>query len=263
MSESAQATTILVVDDDPNLRSLLGRFLENQGWMTLVAPDGAEALHVVESYPDDIDLLVTDVVMAGMDGFTLAAQVVGERPHIKIVYMSGHFIDNPRVRDGLREAGRFFLEKPFGRRAFLDLVEKALSRSVDATDAFAVILGNPLVTAQLIADHAATGSERSARYAVRLPVLYRSKPMSVWASGRTRNISRTGLEFDAAAPASGRLQLADNPEIDVRLEMPFQGAQRAEVTARGRVTRVGRASAAGGAVPVAVAVTQYRTDIRR
>ena len=261
MSEAAHGTTILIVDDDPNVRSLLGRFLENQGWMTLVAPGGADALHIVESYPDDIDLLVTDVMMAGMDGFTLAAQVVGERPQIKILYMSGHFIDNPRVRDGLREAGRFFLEKPFRRRKLLDTVEKALGRSVDATDAFAVILGNPLVTAQVIADRAETGSERCARYAVQLPVRYRSKPMSGWGSGRTRNISRTGLEFDAAAP--DRALLADDPDIDLRLEMPLQGARRAEVTAGGRVTRVGLSGAADGVVAVAVAVTQYRTDIRR
>ena len=53
--------------------------------MTLVASDGADALRIVESYPDDIDLLVTDVTMAEMDGFTLAAQVAAERPNIKIL----------------------------------------------------------------------------------------------------------------------------------------------------------------------------------
>ena len=263
MSEPASGTTILVVDDDPNVRSLLGRFLENEGWMTLVAPGGADALHIVESYPDEIDLLVTDVVMAGMDGFTLAAQVVGERPSIRVLYLSGHFTDNHRVRDGLREAGRFFLQKPFRRHQFLDTVEKALSRSVDASDAFAVILGNPLVTAQVIADHGATGPERATRYAVRLPVRYRSRPMLSWGEGRTCNISRTGLEFDTAEPVPDLDLLATDAEIDLRLEMPFTGARRAEVTARGRVARIGRAGAEGEVVAVAVAVTQYRTDIRR
>ena len=125
MSEPAQDTTILVVDDDPNLRSALGEFLEHHDWVTLVASDGDDALCIVESYPDDIDLLVTDVMMAGMDGFTLAAQVAAERPNIKILYMSGHFTDNDRVRQALREAGRFFLAKPFGRREFVDMVEMA------------------------------------------------------------------------------------------------------------------------------------------
>jgi CheY-like chemotaxis protein len=78
MSKSAQDTTILVVDDDMSLRSALGEFLENEDWLTLVASDGVDALRIVESYLEDIDLLVTDVMMAGMDGFTLAAQVAVE-----------------------------------------------------------------------------------------------------------------------------------------------------------------------------------------
>ena len=85
MSEPTQDTTILVVDDDPNLRSVLGEFLEHHDWVTLVASDGDDALRIVESYPDDIDLLVTDVMMSEMDGFTLAAQVAAERPNIKIL----------------------------------------------------------------------------------------------------------------------------------------------------------------------------------
>ena len=263
MSELAQDTTILVVDDDPSLRSALGEFLENQDGVTLVASDGADALRIVESYPDDIDLLVTDVTMGGMDGFTLAAQVAAERPNIKILYMSGHFSDSDRVRQGLREAGRFFLAKPFGRRELVDMVEMALRRPADATDAFAVILGNPLVTAQAIVDHAHSGSARSLRYAVQLGVRYRWKPMRVWKAGRTRNISRTGLEFDAAPPVPDRAPLGDEPGIDLRLELPFPGARRAEVLALGRVTRVEPKDASDGPVVIAVAVTAYRTDIRR
>ncbi len=263
MSESAKHTTILVVDDDPNLRSALGEFLQHHDWVTLVASDGVDALRIVESYPDDIDLLVTDVMMAGMDGFTLAAQVAAERPNIKILYMSGHFTESDRVRQALREAGRFFLAKPFGRREFVDTVEMALRRSVDATDAFAVILGNPLVTAQAIISHAHTGSERTPRYAVQLGVRYRWKLMSVWETGRTRNLSRTGLEFDAAPPVPDRAPLADNPGIDLRLELPLPGARSAEVLALGRVTRVEPSGASDGAVVIAVAITGYRTDIRR
>ena len=241
----------------------MAQFLENEGWVTLVSRGGLEALHIVQSYPDDIDLLVTDVLMAEMDGFTLAAQVAAERPGIRILYMSGHFRDNRRVRDGLREAGRFFLAKPFGRSEFVDTVTMALSRPVDATDAFAVILGNPFVTAQAIEDHANTGSERRARYAVQLPLRYRWKQMRVWQAGQTRNISRTGVEFDAAPPLPDRAQLDEVPDIELRLELPYPGARRAEVMASGRVTRVGQLDAAAGSVPVAVAVTHYRTDIRR
>jgi DNA-binding response OmpR family regulator len=262
MSESPEDTTILVVDDDPNLRSVLARFLEDRPWLTLVVADGPAALHIVESYPDEIDLLVTDVLLEGMDGFTLAAQVAAERPNIKILYMSGHFSDNHRVRHGLREAGRFFLQKPFGRRVFLDMVENALTRSVDATDAFAVILGNPLLMAQVIADQGDVGSARSARYTMQLPVRYRWKGMTVWQAGQTRNLSRAGLEFDATPPVPDHAPLADTPEIELRLEVPCPGARRAEVTAGGRVTRVGPSSETSLALSVAVAVSRYRTDIR-
>ena len=263
MSKSAHDTTILVVDDDLSLRSALGEFLEDQDWVTLVASDGDDALHIVESYPEDIDLLVTDVMMAGMDGCTLAAQVAAERPNIKILYMSGRFTDSDNVRLALREAGRFFLAKPFGRREFIEMVETALRRAVDPSDAFAVILGNPLVTAQATAVGAHSGSERSARYAVELGVRYRWKMMSDWKSGRTRNISRTGIEFDVEPPIPDRAPLADDPGIDLRVELPFPGARRADVVALGRVTRFEPSDASDGTVGIAVAVTGYHTDIRR
>ncbi len=51
MPEPAQDTTILLVDDDPSLRSAMGQFLEDQDWVTLVASDGADALRIVGSYP--------------------------------------------------------------------------------------------------------------------------------------------------------------------------------------------------------------------
>jgi DNA-binding response OmpR family regulator len=263
MSESAQGTTVLVVDDESSLLSALGEFLVDKGWVTLVAQGGAEALGIVQSYPDDIDLLVTDVVMAGMDGFTLAAQAAAERPSIKILYMSGYVTDNQRVRQGLREAGRFVLEKPFGRDEFVEMVETTLSRSVDATDAFAVILANPFVTAQVVADQAAAGSERSTRYAVELPLRYRWTRTRVWRVGRTRNISRTGLEFDVAPPLPDMAPVKDDPEIELRLELPDPGAVRAEVMAAGRVTRVDTPDADAAEMSVAVAVKWYRTDIRR
>ncbi len=260
MSDTAEGTTILVVDDDPTMRSVLGEFLEDEGWLTLVSRGGAEALQIVQSYPDDIDLLVTDVVMPGINGFTLAAQVAAERPSIKILYMSGHFTDDQRVRQGLREAGRFVLAKPFGRREFVDMVQMALRRTVDANDASAVILANPLVTAQAVADQADAGSERTPRYMVELSLRYRWRLMPVWQTGRTRNISRTGLEF-AVTPAPDRTPPTADPDIELRLELPHPDSRRAEVMARGRVTRV-VPDEEGGAL-VAVAVKQYLTDIRR
>ena len=84
--------------------------------------------------------------------------------------------------------------------------------------------------------------------------------MPVWQTGRTRNISRTGLEF-AVAPAPDRAPPKDDPDIELRLELPHPDSRRAEVMARGRVTRVVPNEEEGALV--AVAVTQYLTDFRR
>ena len=169
---TGSSKTILVVDDETPLRQLIGRFLADSGWVVLDAANADEALRLVERYSDQeaIDLLVTDVVMpGGTDGFVLAAEVARIRPSIKVLYMSGHFEDRQAVRQGLREAGRYFIRKPFSRDDFLRTITSALETPVQASDAFAVILGHPGIEARAITDtRPPDGPERSLRYRVRL-----------------------------------------------------------------------------------------------
>ena len=164
-----------------------------------------DALRLVERYDDQepIDLLVTDVVMPGdTDGFVLAAEVARLRQDIKVVYMSGHFDDRQPVRQGLREAGRFFIKKPFSRPEFLKLIRKALEEpSPDAADAFAVILGHPDIDARpMNGTKPAESTDRSLRYRIRLPIRYRFAGVSDWECGVTRDISRSSIFFDASSP---------------------------------------------------------------
>ena len=104
--------TILVVEDEPAVLSLSRRALETQGYVVLAASDAAAALRVVERHGGMIHLLLTDVVMPGLSGRELADQLSGQRPGIRVLYMSGYPGDAV-VQHGTLPAGSAFLQKPF------------------------------------------------------------------------------------------------------------------------------------------------------
>ena len=261
---SPDERTILVVDDDPPLRRLIGRFLAESGWVVLEAGDADEALRIVDRYEDPIDLLITDVVIPGRyDGFTLASETVGRHPDIRVLYMSGHFGDRQPVRQGLREAGRSFLKKPFSRDEFRLAVDAALRSPVQGADAFAAILSHPLVPAQAITDRPPKGRlSRSLRYRVRIPVRYRVAGVSDWEVGLTQDISRTGLLFETRHPNPFVPTASERPSVEIRLELPSRGRHSTEVVCRGHLARTTMPDAEEMPTRLAVAVTAYHTDIR-
>jgi len=104
--------TVLVVEDDETLRNMAKRILEGYGYKTLVAQNGQEALNIAAKYEFPIHLLLTDVVMPGMNGRELAEQVQAEIPDIKVLYMSGYTDDAIAYR-GVVESGMNFMQKPF------------------------------------------------------------------------------------------------------------------------------------------------------
>lgn len=79
---------ILVVDDDSSLRSLAQIILEDQGYRVLVAEGGPQALQIARAHPGPIDLLVTDLVMPGMDGAELGRQLRALRPAMRVLYIT-------------------------------------------------------------------------------------------------------------------------------------------------------------------------------
>jgi CheY-like chemotaxis protein len=113
--------TILLVENEPALRELMRRFLEGSGYTVLGARNGDEALAASAQHPTPIDLLLTDVVMPGMSGFVLANKMVELRAETKVLYFSGYADDYDVIREGLHEAGRPFLLKPFTQK---DLLQK-------------------------------------------------------------------------------------------------------------------------------------------
>ena len=121
--------TILIVEDEPSLRTLSRNTLQACGYTVLEAKDGEEALTISRAHHGGIDVLLTDVVMPGMGGKALAQKVSSERPATKVVYMSGYpggkFGDNWPA-----EAGVLLLTKPFTRRDLCQKIGEALENRV-------------------------------------------------------------------------------------------------------------------------------------
>jgi two-component system, cell cycle sensor histidine kinase and response regulator CckA len=117
--------TVLLVEDEENLRQLTRQSLEHQGYSVIDAGDGATAMRLSQEHKGPIHLLLTDVIMPGMNGRELANQVSASRPHMKVLYMSG-YTDDAIVRHGVLGAGMAFLSKPFTPDALAAKVREVL-----------------------------------------------------------------------------------------------------------------------------------------
>jgi len=118
--------TILIVDNDAVLRMLLTKFLTFVGYTALEARSGAEALKLAKRHPETIDLLLTDVMMPGMNGFELVEVFPDFHPETKVLYMSGHVFDVPAVGDAAKAHPDAFMIKPFWAEQLLEKVQSLL-----------------------------------------------------------------------------------------------------------------------------------------
>ncbi|MFP4285362.1 MAG: PAS domain S-box protein, partial [Desulfovermiculus sp.] len=106
------AETVLVVEDDAQVRSLAVKALKGYGYTVLTAENSAEALKVATDYTNHIHLVLTDVIMPGMNGKEMAEQLKAARPEMMVLYMSG-YTDNAIVHHGVLDPGVAFIGKPF------------------------------------------------------------------------------------------------------------------------------------------------------
>ena len=104
--------TILLVEDEGALRTLVHGVLESSGYNVLQARDGDDAMRVSEQHKGPIHLLLTDVVMPGMGGRDLADHLAPFHRSMKVLYISG-YTDDAIVHQGVLEPGTNFLQKPF------------------------------------------------------------------------------------------------------------------------------------------------------
>jgi two-component system, cell cycle sensor histidine kinase and response regulator CckA len=117
--------SVLVVEDDPAVRSLTRRVLQDRGYSVLEAGDGAEALRLAREYDGPIDLLVTDIVMPEMSGRKLAESVRSLHPAAKVLFMSG-FTEQDVRQQGLLDPNAPFVEKPFSPERLARRVRETL-----------------------------------------------------------------------------------------------------------------------------------------
>jgi len=111
-SSTRGSETVLLVEDEADVRELAREILEMAGYTVLEAPTGADALRLCFQHRDEICLLLTDVVMPQMSGPDLARQVEEIRPGIKVVYMSG-YTDDALGHHGVLDPDVILIPKPF------------------------------------------------------------------------------------------------------------------------------------------------------
>ncbi len=117
--------TVLLAEDDPNLRTLARDILDSQGYVVLESEDVEDAMRIAELYEGVVHLLVTDVVMPRMSGRGLADAIKRRRPDMKVLFMSG-YTDDAIVHHGVLDPGTPFLQKPFTPGALARKVREVL-----------------------------------------------------------------------------------------------------------------------------------------
>ena len=239
--------TILLVEDEANLRQLAQHYLENQGYTVLSAGDPAEAVKLANHQSGPIHLLLTDVIMPGMNGRELAQRITSARPDAKVLYMSG-YTENAIGHNGTLDAGIVLLQKPFTLPALRTKVRE--------------ILDTPLpLEVSMSARHAipANGRRqklspfRAQRFNLHLPLKYRLLGEDDWREGQTENISRSGVLFRAEEMIPANAQL----EINLVLPAEIAGLSAAEVVCRGEIVRSTAADQAATHPALAAKILQY------
>jgi two-component system cell cycle sensor histidine kinase/response regulator CckA len=117
--------TVLLAEDEQDVREVAREFLESAGYVVIEARDGAEALRVAAQHAANIDLLVTDMVMPGMTGPQLAARIQEKHPGLSVIYMSG-YSEHAAAEAAQSDSHVRLLTKPFSRGAILRAAREVL-----------------------------------------------------------------------------------------------------------------------------------------
>lgn len=128
LNDHGGSENILVVEDDPAVREVTCTMLEQAGYRVVAAADGGEALRFAEDPDNEIDLLLTDVIMPVMSGPRLAERIRALRPDLNVLYMSG-YTDDAIADHGILEPGIHLVSKPFSSQALCTIVRSILDGS--------------------------------------------------------------------------------------------------------------------------------------
>jgi DNA-binding response OmpR family regulator len=117
-SASEARPTVLVVDDEEDLRDIIRRMLQRRGFDTLIAGDSQEAIAVLRDHPGKIDVLVTDLGLPGVSGGELSRTATEVRPDMRVIYISG-LPKDMAVAEGLIDEDALLVKKPFSSDSLL------------------------------------------------------------------------------------------------------------------------------------------------
>ncbi|HET9553608.1 MAG TPA: response regulator, partial [Anaeromyxobacteraceae bacterium] len=131
-AEGRRGGRVLLVEDEPGVRRLVEGYLRGAGYEVLAAADGHEALDLVSRSPGALDLLLSDVVMPGMNGRELYLALAARRAGLRVLYMSG-YPALPSTLQDLVEGGRdAFIAKPFTKAQLLARLDEVLAAAPPA-----------------------------------------------------------------------------------------------------------------------------------
>jgi len=219
--------TILVVEDEPQLRDLTRHFLETRGYTVLVAEHGAAAIDVARRHKGLIHLLLTDIIMPVMNGRELAQRMASLSPKTRILFMSG-YTENAIWRNGMIQTSANFLQKPFTLDALTRKVREVLETLTPETE-------KPKMpsTKQSPTEAETAVPLRAPRFTLQLPVHYRVAGEDIWRYGTTENISRSGVLIRTDQP------LEPNAHLEFSVELPTGvfGMAATEILCRGEIVR--------------------------
>ncbi|MFA7465648.1 MAG: response regulator, partial [Syntrophales bacterium] len=119
--------TILIVEDEANVRELASTILKRLGYKVFAASNGGEAFLLVEKQKDPIDLLMTDVVMPGMNGRELAERLIQIQPRMRVLFTSG-YTENVIIHHGIVEENLAFISKPYTMQTLAHKIREVLNQ---------------------------------------------------------------------------------------------------------------------------------------
>lgn len=130
---SPERPTVLVVDDEEDLRDIMRRMLERRGYDTLIAGDSESAIAVCRDHPGPIDVLITDLGLPGASGGELSQAAKALRPDMGVIYISG-LPKDIAVTKGLIDENSLLVKKPFTSDGLLEALRIVLDEKPSADE---------------------------------------------------------------------------------------------------------------------------------
>jgi CheY-like chemotaxis protein len=119
--------TILLVEDDRSVLRMTAKMLARLGYTVLTADTPGKAIQLAKEYPEQINLLMTDVIMPGMNGLELSREIISIYPKLNLLFVSGYTTDII-ARHGVQEKGLHFIEKPLSKKVLADKLREVFDQ---------------------------------------------------------------------------------------------------------------------------------------